>query len=167
MFMVSLDPFGSDFVLRAGFAPFLYRLIEHATRRIEERRVWHVGETYRGHSGGPIRMKTPAGNWIESADGRVVLDEPGFYRRQVGTAERGLAVQLDSEESNLRPMTEARITALAQKGQVTAWGGSIGPRFSTAPPPAPDARWRLWWWLLAAALALLAVETLVAVRTIR
>ena len=173
LFTVEPAPACSDFVLRPSFAPFLHHLMELAGSQSRPKRLFAVGDplpqTLREQTA-DLRLKNPSGKLVDPRAGGTALDEPGAWRvERVGREDWAIVARLEPRESDLRPMDEAQLTALTRpasgKIDAPAAQGLLAGDLATA--PEPDSRWRPWWYLLAAALGLMALETLLASRTWR
>lgn len=172
LFTIPLDPKASDFVLRATFSPFLYQLLTHCAKESERRSDFVVGEMFQS---GPALGK--AGRTLTGPDGQTInlsakghlLDRPGIYKLAGSGTEEPVAVRIDEEESDLNLMDAARISLFAQTGQreVGPDGKAITPVSSRRKLVEADGSMRLWWYFLTAALGIMALEMLVASRTVR
>ena len=164
-------PEACDFVLRASFSPFLFQLLTHCSERKELRGECYVDEaaSLRATSGNTtLTLEGPDGKAVPPATVRAGQLSPGIYNVNVAGVKHPIALKLHEEESDLAPMTAKRIGALAQTGTEPGEIRSDAKLASIALDAPPlDAKLRLWWYLLFAALALMAVESLLASRTSR
>ena len=167
----TLDTYWSDLPLQPVFLPLLHRLLAWADDWRElpaARTVGDVIELADSIAGRPV--VAPDGQPVPGTDTVSVLrvEQPGFY--EVRTADgartaRTIAVNVDRTESDLTALQPATIAA------------AVSPAYAEAGSPAQagvvlstvekERRQSLWWYVLAAALALLAAETVVATRTVR
>lgn len=167
LFTTPLDPEATDLVLRPAFSPFLYQLFLQGVETVRPKTTYTVGETFAGHQrlGEDVLILDPDGE--EAAfTGASPFTTPGRHTLRQGGSELWIAVRIDPEETDLRPMDQARIDLLAVAGNGDA-GVPLLPDAMLAAAEAPDAQWPLWWYLLAAAALMMAVESLVAARTLR
>ena len=82
-----LDPEGSDFVLRAAFAPVLYQLLQSSADRSRDRRTFLVGDVPPVASveeGERATLIAPDGRSADLAVRRDPFVEPGVYRLRQG-----------------------------------------------------------------------------------
>jgi hypothetical protein len=175
----TFDGFWNDLALQPVFVPLVHRLAAHAARHADAPAWRLVGETLdparltAGGAGAPAGARwavaTPAGRTVRlgGAGDRpaLALAEAGFYevRRPDAPAERPavVAANVDRAESELARVEPAEV--------VRAVEAAGGPAQAAAAPAAPtpaerEAGQRAWWYLLAAALALLAGEAVLANR---
>jgi len=172
LFTVPLDPKASDFVLRAAFSPFLYQLIQHCSDATREKRSFLVGDVLPDSAipaGGRALLIDPDDRTIDLSAKRAPFAAPGVYRLKRDDGESALCVRIDPEESDLALMDPQRTSLLAQSGQGGGNASVQDPALAAFlhAAPEPDAPWRLWRYLLAAALACMAIETLLAARSSR
>ncbi|MBN1867016.1 BatA and WFA domain-containing protein [Candidatus Sumerlaeota bacterium] len=169
-FTVPLDPRATDFPIRASFCPFLLEMFRHATRRAEGAFDYRVGDIVPGNElpeGGMVLA--PTGRSLDES-GTLALAEPGFYRIVTGGKNRTLAVRTDPEESDLSMMTVDEIDAISRLSR--SEDAFTDPDLLTASSLTssdrpPDASRRLWFTLLSAVLGVMALESLLAARTVR
>jgi hypothetical protein len=184
LFTVPLDTKSSDLVLRASFSPFLFELMKHRTNQSQAKSSFVVGDLLRDEATETLSsddvsaepkvipsesdgvLIDPAGQTIELSEQNQYFDAPGIYTLQRSQNERTLTVHTDPEESDLSLMDPQRLALLNQTGME---GGLDEDGLHLAAlleeNPDLDARWRLWWYLLLAALALMLLESIVAART--
>jgi hypothetical protein len=168
-FTIPLETKSSDLVLRAAFSPFLYQLLDHCVRGGLTKNAYTVGEYFPAQpqqSSVKSELIAPDETSIQLTAQPAALAAPGIYRVRQGVAERSIAVHIDPEESDLTALPAARIETLSHSEGTKALRALDAESLSKAPPD-PDAAGSLWWYLLAAALSLMAVESLVASRTSR
>ncbi|HEX7120104.1 MAG TPA: BatA domain-containing protein [Longimicrobiales bacterium] len=181
----TLDAFWNDLALQPVFLPFVHGLVRHAAGREEARPFFTVGQALdvdawrEALAGGraaeaaratPAVVRTPAGRRIPLEPGTaprlVTLDEHGFY--EVREGERGdgaahvVAVNVDPTEADPAALDPQELAAA-----VTAPGEAAVAAQAESPPADRERSQRAWWYLLAAALALLAAEPVVANRLAR
>jgi hypothetical protein len=166
----SIDTSWNDLALQPVFLPFLHRLVRHAAGHVESP-AWHtVGEaldlTGQPSLGKEATVLAPSGERVPLPEGArgIELAAPGFYEvRSAGSdaAVEIAAVNVDRAESDLAALDPEELA-----GEVRhAGAGTAGQR----PEPAlttgeQEDRQALWRYLLMAALALLAMETVLSNR---
>ena len=166
LFATPLNPKASDLVLRAGFSPFLYQLLEHGMTRIRPKQSFMVGDTLVDAPEGAM-LTTPGNRTVNGGDVRQALTTPGVYRLRAGDSERLLSVRADPEESDLTPMDADRI-ALLEQGSLQEGGALVGMAKAKAQEErSPDAGQNMWWYLVLTAVMCLVIESLLASRTSR
>lgn len=182
-----LEPGASTLGLSAGFAPWLIATVQYAAGAVPRRLAYVVGDNIdlprliRGAKGAPMETAANSEFVVESPDGTAtrfnqedaVLKpvNSGFYEvhhrsNLVTTALSGLpiAVNPPAQESNLDQMTpEAFMANLAalQAAPTTAVNAPMPAGNIEATDSVATGQSMLWWYLLAAGLAALALETLI------
>lgn len=163
-----LDATAGDFPLQPAFLPFLRRLILHVAG-YEPPPAWRVAGEVNALPEGlrePV-VATPGGSLlrpaVDSGKGAFALREAGFYDiyegRAAGEPVLSVAVNPPAAESDLTPADPRELLLGVRRGDSTSMSAT-GP-----PPPAErEGRQRLWRMLLAAAVALLLAEMIVANR---
>jgi Aerotolerance regulator N-terminal/von Willebrand factor type A domain len=136
-----LDNRWNDFPLHAAFVPFLHEVIGYLA-------------SARGHASDYLVGDVPAG--VRKSPGVVVLNEPG----RAGTSPRRIAINVDPREGN-----PARLSARDFQSAVTQLKGE-GRSGAPGEARQEEDRQHLWQYALALMAALLAVEGIVASRTI-
>jgi hypothetical protein len=157
----SLDTFWNDLPLQPVFLPFLHRLVAHAAGHVERpasRRVGELLELPPLERGRWVGLDALAERGLAAGGGSFVrLEAAGFYelrpsRDESGAAAVTVAVNPDPAEGDLQAVDPEELA-----GNLTRLAGATAP---AAPGGDGPARGRDgWWFLLAAALAVLAVET--------
>ena len=165
-FACSLNPDASDLVLRAGFSPFLYQILEQGLITTRSKQAFTVGETLVDFAEGAT-LTAPGDRIVNAPDIRQALNVPGLYHLRSGDQERKLVVRADPEESDLSPMDPERV-ALLQQGtnpEGNTLAGIVKPK--PEEEQSPDTGQNMWWYLMLAAVVCLASESLLASRTCR
>jgi hypothetical protein len=120
----------------------------------------------------PIAVESPSGR-IERLDGAtarpvVNLEEQGFYELRPAGAARGtgrfVAVNPNPLESDLARLDPQELVAAVGSGR---GGGADAGALNTPTKEERERRQTMWWYLLAGALVLLAVETVMSNRLSR
>ena len=179
----TLDTFWNDLALQPVFLPFVHQLVKYAAGYAEAS-PWHVvGEVLDlsrqlelANAGGAVREAkaaavasaelvavAPSGerSFLSRQEDRrlLTLDEQGFYEfrflKSQSAEPVSLAVNLDLAESDLSSLDPEEVAAAVSSREVEK--AQAGGEWT---PADQDRRQRVWWYLLAAALALLAIETL-------
>ena len=172
VFAAGWQPDDSQLAVSSKFAPLMWSLLENAGG---------VGDFVTHYAvGDPVSLPveaagaaitTPSGGNVALEAGKTTFaatTEPGLYRATAGGREWRFAVNIDPAESRTAPLSPEE---LEQAGVPVA-------RAVSAPPPNPErrtvlqgmeaeSRQKLWRWLIAAALAVLLFETVVAGRALR
>jgi hypothetical protein len=152
----SLDTLWNDLPLQPVFLPFLHRLLTHAAGYEEQpvaRRVRDV-VALRPEQASWVG-EAPSGARLEPGSGLIELRESGFYelRAPGGGPTETLAVNVDPAESDLTPVDPEELA-----GSLSRPAGETGVPSGLSSEERED-RQRLWWFVLAAALAALAADT--------
>ena len=170
----SFDMEWNDLALKPVFLPFVHQLGRHLSayrepepwltvgevldpERIVGARQPHDVRTVVAPSGQRISLDPEGGDVVE-------LQEQGFYELH-GTTASGppaatVAVNVDLGESDLTPMDPKEVVAAVSGGTAGAGRGDA----AEVTDATREATQRIWWYLLFAGAALLAVETMVSNR---
>ncbi|HEY0171754.1 MAG TPA: BatA domain-containing protein [Pyrinomonadaceae bacterium] len=161
----------SDLPLTPDYLP----LVQQMVRYLGERDVsaWHrLGQAFAVTSdaeGRPPAIDAPSGarlkNGEPSRGGETLLtgSEPGFYRLRYAAGHRFAAVNIDGREGDFARLNQEEFLAAFTGGDPDARrSAGAGERESGE---EVEARQRVWWPLLVAALLLLAAESMLARRT--
>jgi hypothetical protein len=158
----------TDLAVRGVFLPTIHEAARYLARHEEPPAFYSVGQTL---DPGALVDETvelvlegPDGIRRPIAPGErdpVPLEAAGFYtlRPLEGGTGVPVAVNLDPAESDLTPLDEPAFVA-AVEGPDDA--GRVADAGLTLSPQERERRQRLWWYLTAAALAVLALESLLA-----
>jgi hypothetical protein len=168
----SFDTLWNDVALRPVFVPLVHGLLRYLSNVEDTPSAYTVGQVVepavigRGRGGpdqsrsGRLAIRTPAGAPATgAADDALALVEPGFYEIRSGDRTLSLAVNVDRVESDLTRLVPEELAA-AVAGDPSARAAATGP----VTAEDEERRSGIWWYLLLAALALLAVETVLANR---
>lgn len=174
LFTSTLDTGWTDLPLTPLYLPLVRQMVRYLSER--EPSAWHtLGQTFTvpkaaATAGGtPPAVDTPSEqrlterNQTTSGDLLITGREPGFYRLRYPEQVEFAAVDLDGAESNLAKLNlDEFVAAVTREGE---------PANSATAPLAPpkdneiEARQRIWWPLLIAALLLFVAEAALARRT--
>jgi len=170
----TLDREWNDLAVQPLYLPLLHQLARHAGGYAEPAASHTVGEVVDARTHGPnadeaLVAVAPDGSRSEIAPGTRVLTlaQRGFYTVRPVASEAGepavFAANVDVRESDLAPLNPDSFAATVRTpGEVMARTGAV-----TVPAAELEKRQSLWWYLLIAALALLAVETVLSNRASR
>ncbi len=167
-----LDRVWSDFPLRPAFLPFWQSLVRHlggvrqpeAALRVDQSLAFQEEPAAAG-AGSSARWNVldPRGRRVVDLDHSVPaaidLQFPGHYEIRRDKKTDWVAVNPDPSESDIQPLPVAELLDRFQAGTQAA-GDGVSVNASAA-----DTREPLWWLFLLAAVAVLAVESVVAGRT--
>jgi hypothetical protein len=169
IFTSTLDTYWTTLPLQPVFLPLLHALAAHAARWNPEPPALTIGGVIALGDSAARTILSPAGQPVALPDGADVLrvEEPGFYelRDAAGQAvERTVAVNVDRTESDLSAFAPATLAAA-----VAPAGAPSGPALAGTllTIEERERRQSLWWYVLAAAIALLALEAVLATRAAR
>jgi hypothetical protein len=170
LFASSLGMSWNDLPLTPLYLPLVQQMVRHLGER--EVSAWHrLGQTFtvgKDSGGGPPPVDTPAGARLkpggstQAGDLLVTGREPGFYRLRYGAGHDFVAVNVDAREGDftkldpqafLAAVTDPNPSVLADAETDEAAGGA-----------EIEARQRVWWPLLLAALLLFTAEAWMARR---
>ncbi len=186
----TLDAYWNDLALQPVFLPFVHRITEHLAGRTEAQQSFAVGQVVdladeraleaaglvsaaaTGLAEGEEQVAlTPSGTGIRMPAGAatryLALEQQGFYtiRPPGSEPERpfAIAVNVDVEESDLTTI-EAEDVALQVQATSARMAGTGGEREGAQALLREDQERRqsLWRWILAAALGLLILETVLS-----
>jgi hypothetical protein len=178
----TFDTYWNDLALKPVFLPFVHGAIRHLSQYVEQAPWLTVGQVLdpaslrpadvirRSGTAADLRALTPSGAQVRlhaKAPQALELTEQGFYeiRANDDASERAVvAVNLDPVESDLTAIDPKEVVA-AISGR--AGGGPSEVALAELTPADQERRLSLWWYLLMAALALLAVETVMSNRLSR
>ena len=163
-------PADSQLALSSKFVPLLYAMLEQSSKLPPRKAQYFTGEEVPLPPGAqPFKVRKPDGVEIDAAAGSnfAGTDQPGIYAVMPGALR--FAVNLSPEESRLTPIGAERLASL---------GVPLASLLKPAVPHSPEeaaraqaaeleGRQKMWRWLIAAALAVLLLETLIAGRMSR
>lgn len=163
-------PADSQFALSSKFVPLLYSMLEQSSKLPPRKAQYFVGEEVPlPPNPQPFKVRKPDGAEIDAAAGSnfTDTDQPGIYTVTPGTLR--FAVNLPPDESKLTPIGAEKLGSLG-----VPLASLLKPAVPHSPEEAAHAqaaelegRQKMWRWLIAAALAVLLIETLLAGRVSR
>jgi len=186
MWTTTLNGYWNDLALQPVYLPWVHRVVEHLAGRAEGTASFAVGQVLdladrralegagfvrstaeSGMDGAGLVALSPSGAAIrvaEAGDTRYLsLDERGFYtvRAPGGEPDRPfvIAVNTDLEESDLTMADPEEVTLQVRASAVGVMGGAGGDALRREDQ---ERRQSLWRWILAAALGLLMLETVLS-----
>ncbi|MEO5510118.1 MAG: BatA domain-containing protein [Longimicrobiales bacterium] len=160
-----LDSYWSDLPVQPVYLPLMHRMVLYAAGWERARAAHVVGDVISLDPGEYVAV-SPRGRRIalDAAHPQLPLEERGFYTVR-NTADRGAVVQtiasnVDVAESDL---TLLNPTELVSSVQTPAGGTRVTRREAeVASATEREHRQSLWWYLMVAGFALLAIETVVS-----
>ncbi|HEV2862814.1 MAG TPA: BatA domain-containing protein [Pyrinomonadaceae bacterium] len=170
LFTSSLGMSWSDLPLTPLYLPLVQQLVRHLGER--EVSAWHrLGQTFtvaKDAEGATPPVDTPTGERLKAGgttpegDLLVTAREPGFYRLRYGAGHDFAAVNVDGREGDFSKLnTEEFLAAVTDPNPSVLPADATGAREDAA---ETEARQRVWWPLLLAALLLFAAEAWMARR---
>jgi len=189
----TLDSYWTDLPLQAVWVPFVHQIGKHAGRYADARSWYTAGDVLdlsrhaeltaglpKAAQGGQPQLvvETPSNRVVRlagadssrGAQTAVPLVERGFYELRVAGATKGtgrmVAVNVDPNESDLSRLDPQELVASVTSASGRAGSGD-GLAMMTESREERERRQTIWWYLLAGALVLLAVETVVSNRLSR
>jgi len=160
----SWKPADSQLALSSKFVPLLHALLEQSTDIPPTKAQYFVGDIIPMSSsttGYTVRKPDDTEVRIDSGGAFAATDQPGIYA--VSPGGRRFVVNLSPEESRLTPLPLDRFTALGiplQKPEVDP--KIAAQRANAAQAFEIEGRQKVWRWLIATALGVLLLETLIA-----
>lgn len=169
LFAGPLDNYWSDLPVQPVYLPLMHRMLMYAAGWKKEGPAHIIGDAVSLDSGDYVAM-SPRGKRItlSAAHPVLALEERGFY--EVRDAARGgrvaatIASNVDVGESELTPLNPAE---LANSVKSTSTVRVNARAAAVATSEEREKRQSLWWYLLVAGFALLAIETVVSNRLSR
>lgn len=169
-------PADSQLAVSSKFPPLLASLLEWSGASVLASSSFVVGEVIpRLALGSPegvsVAVRAPGGSTLTLAAEESVLGgiaEPGLYQETGGAESRLLAVNLDPAESRTAPLTPDDFERLGVPlANSVERARAAAAREAPTPAAETENRQKLWRWFLAAALAVLLLETVLAGRAAR
>ena len=170
LFTSTLGMGWSDLPLTPAYLPLVQQMVRYLGER--EVSAWHrLGQAFdvaKGAEGQPPAVDAPSGARLRAgsltAGGAMLLTgrEPGFYRLRYGAGHDYVAVNVDGREGDFAKLnTDEFLAAFTGGDPASGLGAGAGERASD---DEIEARQRVWWPLLAAALLFFVAEALLARR---
>ena len=189
----TLDSYWTDLPLQAVWVPFVHQVGKHAGRYADARPWYNAGDVLDLSRHAELTAGLPKSTQnaatdlvVESPSSRIVhlnssgallaggsqsavsLTERGFYELRVAGSTKGpgrmIAVNVDPSESDLSRLDPQELVASVGAGKGT---GADGQALMTESREERERRQTIWWYLLAGALVVLAMETVVSNRLSR
>jgi Aerotolerance regulator N-terminal/von Willebrand factor type A domain len=160
----SWKPADSQLALSSKFVPLLHALLEQSTDIPPTKAQYFVGDIIPMSSsttGYAVRKPDGTEVRIDSGEPFAATDQPGIYA--VSPGGRRFVVNLSPEESRLTPLPLDRFSAMGiplQKPEVDP--KIAAQRANAAQAFEIEGRQKVWRWLIATALGVLLLETLIA-----
>jgi hypothetical protein len=164
IFTSTWRPDDSQLALSSKFIPLLHAILEQSTNIPSTKAQYFVGDTIPLPANTPaLTVRKPDGTEVPlAADARFSdTDQPGVYT--VSPINRRFVVNLPPEESRLAPLPADRFTALGVPLQLPQLDPqTAAKRAATAQAVELEGRQKVWRWLIATALGVVLLETLIA-----
>lgn len=170
LFTSSLGASWNDLALTPLYLPFVHQMVRYAGER-EESSWYGLGKTFtvaKEQQGAPPAVDSPTGARLTenrlTPDGDLLITgrEPGFYRLRYSTRPDFAAVNIDGAEGDFAKLTLDEFINGVTGGSGNVEGIEANRKSSYE---EIEARQRIWWPLLLAALLLFVTESLLARRT--
>lgn len=166
--MSGWHPADSQLALSSKFVPLLYSMLEYAGCFKEHISVLTTGSELAVRSAG-MSLRGPDGTMMAAEAGRWLLDRPGLFTANEGSATYNLGVNLDPAESKTAPLDPAELQKLGVPLRTTSarTAALIEKERKWAQATEVESRQKFWRWLIIAALLFVLVETWFAARLSR
>lgn len=161
----------SDLPLTPAYLPLVQQMVRYLGER--EVSAWHrLGQAFAVVSeaeGRPPAIDAPSGARLKAGEpargGETLLTgrEPGFYRLRYAAGHQFAAVNIDGREGDFSKLNQDEFLAAFTGGDPEARRTGVAAERESG--EEVEARQRVWWPLLVAALLMLAVESVLARRT--
>ena len=164
------QPEASQLALSTKFVPLLSSLLEWSGAVVTPPSQFFTGQPVAlnllGLTGaGPVSVRQPDGTTTAITPETAIFTataEPGLYTATAGTLTKTFAVNLDPAESRTTPLPTDELDRLGVPVQLSGRKDSVKNKSGLAPAVETESRQKLWRWIIAAALAVLLIETLLA-----
>jgi len=171
LFTSTLDAGWNDLPVTPIYLPLVRQMVRYLGER--EEHAWHpVGQVFTAPAakdGSLPAVDTPSGTRVtertQTAGGDLIVQarEPGFYRLRYPDRSDFAAVDLDGKESDLSKLKlDEFVAAVTGADPKAVLAAGANARLTNE---EIEARQRVWWSLLIAALALFVAEAVLARRT--
>jgi hypothetical protein len=171
LFTSTLDSSWNDLPLTPLYLPLVRQMTRYLGER--DRQAWHlIGQTFtvpQAKDGSLPAIDSPSNNRLternQTASGDLIVNarENGFYRLRYGTESDYAAVDLDGKEADLTKL-DLDVFATAVTGADPKAEAAIAAEAKLTDEER-EAKQRVWWPLLIAALLLFVTEAVLARRT--
>ena len=165
------QPEASQLALSSKFVPLLASFLEWSGAVVTPPAQFFTGQPIalnllRLTGVGPVSILHPDGTSTSMAPEMTTFTasaQPGLYTATAGTLTKTFAVNLDPSESRTAPLPADELERL---GVPVKLAGPMNPdksaKAANAPAIETESRQKLWRWIIAAAVAVLMMETLLA-----
>lgn len=166
----------SQLAVSSKFPPLLASILEWSGATRLAAAAYEIGDVLPrlalgAPAGAEVSVRTPSGTVVplaQDAPGFTETTEPGIYTATAGSQSRPVPVNLDPVESRTKPLAEDDFERLGVPMARTAERARAeAAQAALAPAAEAENRQKLWRWFLAAALAVLLLETVLAGRAAR
>jgi hypothetical protein len=162
-FTSSWRPVDSQLALSSKFVPLLGSVLEQSSNVPVGKAQYFVGdEVPLPPAASEINIRKPDGSEVKVSGKFAGTDQPGIYT--IAPGGQRFVVNLAPEESRLTPLAPDRFTTLGvplRKAATAARPADV-KREAQAQATELEGRQKLWRWLLAGALVVLLLETMIA-----
>ena len=165
MWTSALDVGWNDLALKPVFLPFIHRVAANLASYTQRPSAMTVGDVLPA-APGAVAIG-PSGDRLAIPDrtaGVIELRDPGFYEVRAGDKDPSpltVASNVDLREADMTPVDPQEVAAGATG---RAGGAAAAGANATYTNEERERTQRVWWYVLVAGLALLALETLMANR---
>ncbi|MEA3188930.1 MAG: hypothetical protein QOD99_2760 [Chthoniobacter sp.] len=161
-----LDRKATNWPALPSFVPFVHQTVRWLGSVAAKEADWRVGDTIPLAGEGTWRvLDSPVQAVERRVSGSVRAEAPGLYEFLAGEKKTFFAVNIPTEESDLRPWQNMdQLLALESKEHATQSRAAVAPPIRLS-NEAAEARQRLWSWLLALCAAGMLAELALANRT--
>ena len=164
------QPEASQLALSTKFVPLLSSLLEWSGAVVTPPSQFFTGQPVALNllgltAAGPVSVRQPDGTTTTLTQETVAFTataQPGLYTTMAGTLTKTFAVNLDPAESRTTPLPTDELDRLGVPVQLSGRKDSAKNKSGLAPAVETESRQKLWRWIIAAALAVLLIETLLA-----
>jgi hypothetical protein len=156
-------PTDSQLALSSKFVPLLHAILEQSTSIPVSKAQYFVGDVIPLTVATGLSVKKPDGTEIAIAADppSIEPEQPGIYT--VSPGNQRFVVNLSPEESRLTPLPLDRFNALGVPLESPVLDPAVAAqRAATAQAVELEGRQKVWRWLIAGALGILLLETLIA-----
>jgi len=162
------QPTASSLALSSKFVPILMGILAPSAQALSVQRSYEVGERIAiPDVTGEVALFREDGSELDDSaaevrDGRVAFFEPGLFKVQTGDFAGMFAVQVPASESQLLPLDIDVFEQYGIKLGKVAADGDRSEALRQLQVEELEGKQRLWQWLIAAGIAVLGLETLLA-----
>ncbi|MFN0127666.1 MAG: BatA domain-containing protein [Verrucomicrobiales bacterium] len=166
----------SQLAVSSKFPPLLASVLEWSGATRLAPAAYEIGDilprlALGAPAGTEVSVRTPSGTVIPlagDATGFTETTEPGIYTVTAGSQSRSVPVNLDPVESRTKPLADDDFERLGvPMARAAERARAEAAQAALTPAAEAENRQKLWRWFLAAALAVLLLETVLAGRAAR